>query len=283
MVILGIIPKTMPQIHSTAILEGNISLADDVVIGPHCVLRGEITIGAGTSIIGNAYLTGTLVMGERNTVYPFACIGFAAQDINYPVDQCEPGIVIGDDNTFRESVTVHRATLDLPTTIGNHNFLMTTAHVGHDCQIGNNVTLVTDSALGGHVHVHDKVIIGGASSVHQFVTIGKGGMLAGSVITTYDVLPYFLLTGYNIIGSVNIVGMRRSGMVSEEITRRKEIFKLIYRSDNSLNKAVEILKEQNDPIALEYVEAIESSRRGIVPRANARRNERRGISVEAET
>ena len=273
----------MPQIHSTAILEGNISLADDVVIGPHCVLRGEITIGAGTSIIGNAYLTGTLVMGERNTVYPFACIGFAAQDINYPVDQCEPGIFIGDDNTFRESVTVHRATLDLPTTIGNHNFLMTTAHVGHDCQIGNNVTLVTDSALGGHVHVHDKVIIGGASSVHQFVTIGKGGMLAGSVITTYDVLPYFLLTGYNIIGSVNIVGMRRSGMVSEEITRRKEIFKLIYRSDNSLNKAVEILKEQNDPIALEYVEAIESSRRGIVPRANARRNERRGISVEAET
>ena len=283
MVILGIIPNTMPQIHSTAILEGNISLADDVVIGPHCVLRGEITIGAGTSIIGNAYLTGTLVMGERNTVYPFACIGFAAQDINYPVDQCEPGIFIGDDNTFRESVTVHRATLDLPTTIGNHNFLMTTAHVGHDCQIGNNVTLVTDSALGGHVHVHDKVIIGGASSVHQFVTIGKGGMLAGSVITTYDVLPYFLLTGYNIIGSVNIVGMRRSGMVSEEITRRKEIFKLIYRSDNSLNKAVEILKEQNDPIALEYVEAIESSRRGIVPRANARRNERRGISVEAET
>ena len=78
----------MPQIHSTAILEGNISLADDVVIGPHCVLRGEITIGAGTSIIGNAYLTGTLVMGERHTVYPFACIGFAAQDINYPVSFC---------------------------------------------------------------------------------------------------------------------------------------------------------------------------------------------------
>ncbi len=268
----------MPKIHSTAILDGDISLADDVVIGPHCVLQGQITIGEGTTIIGNAYLTGKLIIGNRNTVYPFACIGFAAQDINYSADQFEPGIVIGDDNTFRESATVHRATQDVPTTIGNNNFLMTTTHVGHDCQVGNNVTLVTDSALGGHVHVQDKVIVGGSSSVHQFVDIGKGAMLAAGLITTYDVLPYFLLTGYNIVGSVNIVGMRRSGMDRKEITRRKEIFKLLYKSDNSHNKSVEILKEQNDPIALEYVEAIETSRRGIVPRAHATRNARRGTA-----
>ncbi len=273
----------MPQIHSTAILEGDISLADDVVIGPNCVLQGEITIGAGTTIIGNAYLTGKLVLGERNTVYPFACIGFAAQDINYPPDQYEPGIVIGDDNTFRESMTVHRATQDVATTIGNSNFFMTTSHVGHDCQVGNHVTLVTDAAIGGHVHIQDKALIGGASSVHQFVTIGKGAMLAGGIIATYDVLPYFLLTGYNIVGSVNIVGMRRSGMDRKEITRRKEIFKLLYRSDHSHNTAVELLKKQNDPIALEYVEAIESSRRGIVPPAHAKRNARRGTSVEAQT
>jgi UDP-N-acetylglucosamine acyltransferase len=137
---------------------------------------------------------------------------------------------------------------------------------------------VTDSALGGHVHVQDKVIVGGSSSVHQFVDIGKGAMLAAGLITTYDVLPYFLLTGYNIVGSVNIVGMRRSGMDRKEITRRKEIFKLLYKSDNSHNKSVEILKEQNDPIALEYVEAIETSRRGIVPRAHATRNARRGTA-----
>jgi len=273
----------MQQIHSTAILEGDISLGDDVIIGPHCVLQGEIAIGTGTKIIGNAYLTGKLHVGERNTIYPFTCIGFAAQDINYSSDQFEPGIVIGDDNTFRESVTVHRATQNVPTTIGNNNFLMTTVHVGHDCQIGNNVTLVTDAAIGGHVHLHDKVIVGGASSVHQFVTVGTGAMLAGNVITTYDVLPYFLLTGYNIVGSINIVGMRRSGMDREEITRRKEIFKLLYRSDYSHNNAVEMLKKQNDPVALEYVEAIESSRRGIVPRTHAPRNARRGTSLETKS
>ncbi len=273
----------MPQIHSTAILEGDISLADGVVIGPHCVLQGEITLGQGTTLIGNTYVTGKLVMGKRNTVYPFTCIGFAAQDVNYQADQFEPGIVIGNENTFRESVTVHRATQELPTTIGDNNFFMTTAHVGHDCQVGNNVTLVTDTALGGHVHVHDNVIVGGASSAHQFVTIGKGAMLAAGLTTTYDVLPYFLLTGYNIVGSVNIIGMRRSGMSREEITRRKDIFKLLYRSDHSHNKAVEILKEQHDPIALEYIEAIDSSRRGIVPRANTTRNARRGMSVETKT
>lgn len=270
----------MPQIHSTAILEGDISLAEDVVIGPHCVLKGEITIGAGSTIIGNAYLTGKLVMGERNTVYPFACIGFAAQDVNYPADLFEPGIVIGDGNTFRENATVHRATQDVPTTIGNNNFLMTTSHVGHDCRVGNNVTLVSNSALGGHVHVQDKVIVGGGSAVHQFVTIGKGAMIAAGLTTTYDVLPYFLLTGYNIVGSVNLIGMRRGGMDREEITRRKEIFKLLYRSDHSHNKTVEMLTEQNDPIALEYIAAIDSSRRGIVPCANATRNARRGTSVE---
>jgi UDP-N-acetylglucosamine acyltransferase len=282
MVIVGIIHKTMAEIHPTAILDGNISLGDAVVIGPHCVLEGDITIGAGTTLIGNVYLTGTLVMGSRNVVYPFSCIGFAAQDISYPNDTYNPGVLIGDDNTFREGSTVHRATQESPTTIGNNNFLMTTSHVGHDCQIKNNVTLVTDAALGGHVHVMDKVIVGGASSAHQFVTIGKGAMLAGGVITTYDVLPYFLLTGYNIVGSLNIIGMRRSGMEANEITRRKEIFKLLYRSEHSHNKALQILKNQNDAIALEYVGAIESSRRGIVPRTTTKRLGRRGTTVEAD-
>jgi len=272
----------MPQIHSTAILEGDISLGDDVVIGPHCVLKGEIAIGTGTKIIGNTYLTGKLLIGERNTIYPFACIGFAAQDISYSKEQFEPGIVIGNDNTFREGVTVHRATQNVPTTIGNNNFIMTTAHVGHDCQIGNKVTLVTNTAIGGHGHIRDHVIVGGGSSIHQLVTIGKGAMLAAGLTTTYDVLPYFLLTGYNIVGSVNIVGMRRSGMDRDEITRRKEIFKLLYRSDHSHNKTIEILNTQNDPIAQEYIEAIETSRRGIVPRANATRNARRGTSVDTK-
>ena len=104
----------MPEIHPTAILDGAISLADDVVIGPYCVLKGEITISSGTTLIGNCYLTGKLTMGKENVVYPFSSIGFAPQDIGFPSEQYEPGIVIGDNNVFRENSTIHRATQDRP-------------------------------------------------------------------------------------------------------------------------------------------------------------------------
>ncbi len=272
----------MAQVHPTALLEGNITLNDDVVVGPNCVLRGDITIGSGTELIGSSYFTGKLVMGERNIVYPFSSIGFAAQDINYAADQYEPGIVIGNDNTFREGCTVHRATQELPTTIGDHNVLMTTAHVGHDCQIGNHVTIVSNTCLGGHVHVHDNALLGGSSGAHQFVTIGKGAMIAAFVMTTYDILPYFMLTGINVVGSINVIGMRRTGMEPSEITSRKDIYKLLYRSKHSLGKAIELLRDRDDAIAMEYIEAIDTSRRGIVPLPSEHRAARRNMAVKAD-
>ncbi len=272
----------MPQIHQTAILDGDITLADDVVIGPHCVLSGKISIGSGSTIIGNSYLTGDLSIGAGNVVYPFTSIGFAAQDVSQPRDQYEPGVVIGDNNTFREGATVHRATQELPTTIGNGNMFMTTSHVAHDCQIANNCTVVTDVSLAGHVHLQDNVILGGSANIHQFVTLGKGVFIIGLGYASYDVPPYFMVTGGNIVGSINIIGMRRSGMDRSEITRRKEIYKLLYKSGNSIKSSVAQLKEDNDSIALEYVSFIESSRRGIVPPYHLKRNERRGMALTNE-
>jgi len=266
----------MAEIHPTSIVDENITLANDVIIGPHCVLRGDITLGAGTHLIGNNYLTGKLTMGKGNLVYPFVCIGFAGQDINYSCDMHEPGIVIGDNNIFREGATVHRSTQEKPTTIGNDNMFMTTSHVAHDCQIANKTTIVTDVSLGGHVHVEDEVVVGGGTVVHQFCTLGKGSMLAMGVGTSLDILPYFMLTGNNVVASINVVGMRRSGMPREEIQRRKDIFKLFYRSGKTLEKIVEQLKQAGDEIALEYVQFIENSRRGIVKPINSKRNQRRG-------
>lgn len=272
----------MPEIHPTAILDGAISLADDVVIGPHCVLTGDITIASGTTLIGNCYLTGKLAMGEGNIVYPFSSIGFAPQDMNFPSDQYEPGIVIGNKNVFRENSTVHRATQDTPTTIGDGNVFMTTSHVAHDCQIANNCTLVTDVSLAGHVHLQDNVILGGSSNIHQFVTLGKGVMIIGLSYASYDVPPYFMITGGNIIGSINIIGMRRSGMDRDEITRRKDIYKLLYKSGNSIKTSTANLKEDGDSVALEYVEFIETSRRGIVAPYHPTRSERRGMAMTNE-
>ncbi len=272
----------MPDIHPTAILDGNISLADDVVIGPNSVLRGDITIGSRSRIIGNCYLTGTLAIGENNTVYPFVSIGFTAQDINFSDDQYEPGIVIGDNNVFREGATVHRATQKLPTTIGDDNMFMTTSHVAHDCQIGNNCTVVTDVSLAGHVHLEDNVILGGSANIHQFVTLGKGSMIIGLSYASYDVPPYFMITGPNIVGSVNVVGMRRSGMSPSDIKRRKEVYKLLYKSGNTINASLEELKNQDDSVSLEYVAFIEASRRGLIPPYHAERSKRRGFVATNE-
>ena len=268
----------MPEIHSTAIVGGDVTLADDVVIGPHCVLEGEITVGSGTRLIGNVYLTGKLAIGERNVLYPFTCIGFAAQDVNYPPDKFEPGIVIGDNNTFREGSTVHRATQESPTTIGNDNMFMTSSHVGHDCQVANSVTIVTGAGLGGHVHVQDKVIIGGATIVHQFVTLGTGAMLGAGLFAAQDVAPYFMLTGINIVGSINLVGMRRSDMDRQEITRRKQIYTLLYRSEQTIKHSLEALEHDGDAIAMEYVSFAGTSRRGLIAPQHTTRNKRRGMA-----
>lgn len=272
----------MPEIHPTAILDGEITLADDVVIGPYTVLRGAVTIGSGTTVIGNSYLTGTLVIGVNNTIYPFTSIGFAAQDVNFPHDLYEPGIVIGDNNIFREHVTVHRATQEKPTSIGNDNMFMASSHIAHDCVIGNNNTLVNAVLLAGHVHLQDNILIGGDAAVHQFVTIGKGAMIIGMGYASYDLLPHFMITGPNIVGSVNIVGMRRSGMSNDEIRRRTDIYKLIYKSGNTVAKSVKQLANEGDSIAMEYVKCIESSRRGIIAPFHPKRSERRGVVLSDE-
>ena len=272
----------MPEIHPTAILDGNISLAGDVEIGPHCVLKGDIQLGAGTKLVGNCYLTGSLSMGEQNTVYPFTSIGFAAQDISCPADKYEPGIVIGDRNVFREGFTAHRATKETPTTIGNDNLFMASSHVAHDCNIGNQNTIVNCVLLAGHVHIQNNILIGGDAAVHQFVTIGNGAMIIGMGYASYDLLPYFMITGPNIVGSINIIGMRRSGMPNDEIRRRKDIYKLLYKSGNTIITSVKQLKEEGDPVAMEYVHLIETSRRGIIAPFHTTRSERRGVVISHE-
>ncbi|MCZ6837121.1 MAG: acyl-ACP--UDP-N-acetylglucosamine O-acyltransferase [Planctomycetota bacterium] len=254
----------MPQIHPTAILDGEIDLADDVIIGPHCVLTGPITIGAGTRLIGGAWLNGPLTIGESNTIYPTVCLGFAPQDIKWDLSRPGAGLVIGSENIIREGCTMHRATSDeIPTTIGNRGFWLTQAHAGHDSQVGDDCVFA-NSNLAGHVRVDDRVILGGTSGVHQFCRIGRGAMLSGGVSTSRDVPPFFTLTGISVIGSINMVGMKRSGMPKEDIEDVRWVFKMLYRRGHTHKRAMEELKARADrPMIEEYIEFIESSKRGI--------------------
>jgi len=257
-------------IHPSAILEGEVHLGQDVHIGPQCVLDGKggaIELAAGTRLIGNAFLTGPLTMGERNTVYPFVTLGFAPQDLKWDSSVPGAGLVIGSDNTFRESVTIHRATShETPTSIGDKNFWMVNSHAGHDSRIGNNCVFANGTLLAGFVRVDDRVITGGNVTIHQFCRVGRGTMLSGTVGLSLDLPPFFMLTAGNLAGSINLVGLRRSGMPSDDIDVVKWVYRTIYRPGVTPKKALETLRERAEhPLVREYIEFIETSKRGICP------------------
>lgn len=274
----------MPTIHPTAILEGDIDLADDVVIGPNCVLTGTtgpVKVGAGTTLIGNVYLHGPLTMGSGNVVYPFACLGFAPQHVKYDPQKPGMGLTIGDGNTFREGVTIHRAFVeDRPTTIGSRNYFMAGSHVGHDCRVGNDCTFVNNALLGGHVEVGDKVTIGGNAAIHQHVRVGRGVMVSGLAGPTLDVPPYFMVTEVNRVGGLNLVGLRRGGFSHDEIDDVRWVYRVLYRSGRTIKNALADLQERRDrPIVAEYIAFIEASRRGI---CTARGRRRSGMAREED-
>jgi len=254
-----------PTVHPTAVLGGDVDLADDVVIGPGCVLTGPITLGAGCRIIGNAYLNGPITMGANNTVYPFACLGFAPQHRRYDSHQPGHGIAIGDENVFREHVTIHRAfTEDGPTRIGDRNYFMATSHAGHDCQIGSDNTFANATLLAGHVHVADHVTTGGNATIHQFCRAGRYAMLSGLRGASLDIPPFFTLTANNVCASVNIIGLRRAGFSREAIDNVRWMHRILYRQGFTVQTALNMLKERGDePIVREMIDFIESSDRGI--------------------
>lgn len=267
-----------PQIHATAILQGDIQLADDVVVGPYCNLTApegtSITIGVGTRMIGNVYLEGPLAMGARNTIYPFVTLGFPPQDLKWDPNVPGAGLRIGSGNTFREQVTIHRATShDTPTVIGDNNYWMACSHAGHDAHVGNHCIFANGSMLGGFVRVDDRAILGGTATVHQFCRVGRGTMLSGSMALTVDLPPYFMLTGTNVAGSINLVGLRRSGMSTEQIDDVRWVYRTLCREGLLVKTALEVLRAKADnPIIAEYVEFVENSKRGIcTARAKASR------------
>jgi UDP-N-acetylglucosamine acyltransferase len=258
------------SIHPTAILQGDIQLGENVVIGPNCTLDGgggPIRIGAGTRLLGQVFLTGPLDLGERNLLYPFVTLGFPPQDLKWDPAVPGAGLTVGSGNTFRESVTIHRATShETPTVVGNNNYWMVNAHAGHDCIIGSNCIFANGTLLAGFVRIDDRVITGGNATIHQFCRVGRGAMLSGTMGLSMDLPPFFMLTGGNIAGSINLIGLRRSGMPRGDIDAVKWVYRTLYRTDVSPKKALETLQERSEhPLVSEYIAFIQGSKRGICP------------------
>ena len=172
----------MARIHPTAVVLGEVTLAPDVEVGPFCVIEGcpgPVSIGSGTRLMHRASVQGPCSIGERNTVYPGVTLGFPPQDLGFNPAEPGPGLVIGDDNVFREGVTIHRGKTQTATRIGNRNYFMVNSHAGHDCIIGDHNIFANGTLLAGHVEVADRVITGGNATVHQFCRVGRGAFVGG--------------------------------------------------------------------------------------------------------
>jgi UDP-N-acetylglucosamine acyltransferase len=235
----------MSQIHPTAIISPGAQLADDVAIGPYCVIGEHVTLAAGVSLKSHVVIDGRTTIGERTRIFPFASIGFEPQDLKY---KGEPSsLEIGQDNTIREHVTINPGTEGggMVTRVGNHCLLMVGAHVAHDCQVGDHVILVNNATLSGHVVMEDHAILGGLSAVHQFVRIGRHAMIGGMSGVERDVIPYGLVMGDRArLHGLNIIGMQRRGFSRDDIQGLRSAYNYLFGDEGTLSERVNVIAER---------------------------------------
>ena len=233
------------MIDKTAIIDTKAKISPTAEIGPYTIIGPNVEIGDRAIIQSHVNITGYTSIGKNNKIYPFASIGSDPQDIKYNGEITK--LLIGDNNTIREYVTINPGTVQGGgiTKVGNNNLIMISAHIAHDCIIGNNTVIANSTAIAGHAEIGDYVIIGGNCGVQQFTRIGKMAMIGGMTGVSRDVIPYGLSTGNrNYLNGVNVVGLRRSKVSNKEIIGLTDAYKEIFKTE-SLN---ENLNELNDEL-----------------------------------
>jgi len=250
-----------------AVVDPAAELEEGVVVGPFAVIGAGVQIGAGTEIGPHVVIRGPSRIGRDNRVYQFASIGEDPHDKKYAGE--ETRLEIGDRNTIREFVTIHRGTVqdDSLTSIGNDNLLMAYTHVAHDCRIGDHTIMANAASLGGHVHIGDWAILGGFSIVHQFCRIGAHCFTAMGSAVGKDVPPYVMVGGQPAKPrGINSEGLRRRDFSAEQITTIKRCYKTLYASGLSLAAARERIAEagsEHEELRL-MAEFLAASERSIV-------------------
>lgn len=261
----------MSRIHPTAIIDANAELADDVEVGAYAVIEGNVVIGAGSAVMAHACVMGETTLGSGNRVFPGAVIGAVPQDLKFDGEPVR--LTVGDNNVFREHVTVHPGTGKGGghTVIGNDNLLMVACHVAHDCVVGNGTIISNNVLLAGHVHVQDGAIMNGASACHHFTTIGRLAYVGGLTRITVDVPPFTIVEGHPArVRAANVIGMSRSGMSDEDVQMvKKAVHRILVSSRVSSAEAMEEAEQnwgQNGYIG-ELLGAIRASEAGRQGRA----------------
>ena len=231
------------MIHPQAIIDPSAKLADNVSVGPFSIIGADVTIGQGTEIGPHVVVGGPTVIGRENKIYAFASVGCDPQDKKYNGEPTR--LEIGDRNVIRENCTISRGTVQDEgiTRIGNDNLVMAYVHIAHDCQIGNDAIFANSVTLAGHVEVEDYSILGGFTLVHQFCKVGAHCFTAMNSVISKDVLPFTMISGHMAKPhGLNVEGLKRRGFTSETIRQLRKAYRIIYRSNLTLEQAVSKLE-----------------------------------------
>ncbi len=259
-------------IHPTAIIDPRAKIDSTAQIGPFCVIEGEVEIGPGCRLMQGVFVTGWTTVGANCEIHPHAILGHTPQDIKYHGERsyCR----IGKDCIIRENVSIHRGTIpDSETLVGEGCFLLGGSHVGHNCRVGNKVTLINNVLLAGHVVVEDRVTIGGGTAVHQFVRIGELAMVAGLGRISMDIPPFALTDPEGRIAGLNRIGLRRNEYGREELFALREAYRTMYGRRTDFHEAMQQLATQAvTPATRKLLQFLESPTR----RGHAGRSKRRG-------
>jgi UDP-N-acetylglucosamine acyltransferase len=255
-------------IHATAVVSPEAEIGHDVTVGPYCRIGPRVKIGNGCRLESHLVVEGPTIIGEDNQFYPFATIGLQAQDLKYKGE--ETFLTIGNHNVFREYVNINRGTKGGGgyTRIGDHNFLMAYAHVGHDSILGNHIILANAATLAGHVTIEDHATVGAFSGVHQFCRVGTHGYVGGYSVVTKDVLPYSKTVSERNTHAYgpNVIGLTRKGFSSEAISDIKAAFRLLLQSKLNTTQAVAAIREaklQSAEVQI-ILDFIETAERGVI-------------------
>lgn len=230
----------MTTVHPTAIVGKGAELANDVEIGPYCIVGDQVKLGASTRLLSHVVIEGVTELGENNTVHSFASLGGPPQHTAYRGEPTR--LVIGDRNLIREHVTMNIGTASSHglTTVGSDGFFMIGSHVGHDCTVGDKVTMANGATLGGHVTVADFVILGGLCAVHQNCRVGRYAFVGGCAAVAKDIIPYGSAWGNHAhLEGLNLVGLKRQGLSREVINDLRGAYRMLFADEGAFQERVE--------------------------------------------
>jgi UDP-N-acetylglucosamine acyltransferase len=252
--------------HPTAIVHPRAQVASSVTVGPYSLIGENVELGEGTEVMSHAVIDGQTRIGKDNRIFPDASIGLAPQDLKYGGEPTR--VEIGDGNTLREFITIHRGTGESGVTrIGDHNLLMAYVHIAHDCMIGNHVVMGNAASLAGHVEVQDFAIVEPFCGIHQYCRVGKYAFLGAYSVVNKDILPYSKMSAPRPVDmyGANTIGLERRGISKEEISELQAALKLLSRSKLNTTQALEAIeargfKSSHVRVLMEF---IRTSQRGV--------------------